>query len=205
VRWLSDGHVEFLGRIDHQVKIRGYRIELGEVESILLAQPAINEAVVVDRDDALGNKQLVAYYVAKSDLDLHEIKAHLGRFLPNFMVPSLFCRLEAMPLTTSGKIDRNALPVVTPTVEEERAEHSGPRTDVERKLVDLWTQLLAVNSIGIDDDFFELGGNSLLAVELDLALEEAEVRADDLVVYEHRTIRALAAHIEELRIAADEA
>ncbi|MBL0388660.1 amino acid adenylation domain-containing protein [Tumebacillus sp. ITR2] len=205
VRWLSDGHVEFLGRIDHQVKIRGYRIELGEVESILLAQPAINEAVVVDRDDALGNKQLVAYYVSKTDLDLHEIKAHLGRFLPSFMVPSLFCRLEAMPLTTSGKIDRNALPVVTPAVEEERVEHAGPRTDVERKLVDLWTQLLGVNAIGIDDDFFELGGNSLLAVELDLALEEADVRADDLVVYEHRSIRALAAHIEELRIATDEA
>lgn len=199
VRWLPDGQVEFLGRIDHQVKIRGFRIELGEIESFLLKHPAVAETVVVDRHDALGNKQLIAYYIAKQNLEVAELKSHLARFLPSFMVPSLFQQLDVMPLTASGKIDRNNLPDVQVSVQEPEVLVTPPRDETEQGLVDFWKAVLNVEQVGIDDDFFELGGNSLLAVEFDLTLEEAGIKADDLVIYEHRTIRTLAEHIKERR------
>ncbi|GGA37428.1 hypothetical protein GCM10007416_07920 [Kroppenstedtia guangzhouensis] len=195
-RWLPDGHIEFFGRIDRQVKIRGFRIELGEVESLLTQHDAVTEAVVIDQDDSLGNKQLIAYYVPGATVETGELKTYLSRFLPSFMVPARFQPLTEIPRTSSGKIDRQSLPEVKG--EEQAIEILAGKslTESERKLVELWRELLNVEQVGIDDDFFELGGNSLLAVELDLALEAEGVRTDDLVVYEHRTIRSLLKHIE---------
>ncbi|SFS44387.1 non-ribosomal peptide synthetase [Marininema halotolerans] len=195
-RWLPDGNVEFLGRIDHQVKVNGFRIELGEIENRLYQIEGIIEAVVVDRTDTLGNKQLVAFYVSDRIMDPSALKAHVSRFLPSFMVPAFYHPLTEMVRTSSGKIDRNSLLTIPVEAEQADVAVTQPRTDLERNLIRFWKQLFKREAIGIDDDFFELGGNSLAAVELDLALEEKGVVEEaELLVYEHRTIRLLADYL----------
>ncbi|SDW03720.1 amino acid adenylation domain-containing protein [Marininema mesophilum] len=203
-RWLPDGNIEFLGRIDHQVKVNGFRIELGEIETLLYQLDGIIEAVVVDQVDSLGNKQLVAYYVADRLIEPTHIKTHVSRFLPNFMVPAFFHPLTEMARTSSGKIDRNSLVSIPIGVQKEAVSLAKPRTELERKLVQFWKQLFKRDEVSIDDDFFELGGNSLAAVELDLALEEnGAIDEAELLVYEHRTIRLLAEHLESYRVQED--
>ena len=166
-RFLADGNIEHLGRLDHQVKIRGFRVEPGEVEFSLRAHPSVSNVIVEDRPDHLGNSRLVAYVVARDrELLVTELRDFLSRRLPSFMVPSTFVFLEGFHFTPNGKLDRSKLPdpdVTRPSLREAYAE---PRDDDEQKLVAIWSELLGLERIGIHDDFFDLGGHSLLAFQV---------------------------------------
>jgi acyl carrier protein len=168
-RYRADGAIEYLGRTDHQVKIRGQRIELGEIESQLLEHPAVREAAVLARQDRPGEAQLVAYVVAAptasdAELSTEALQRWLGERLPEYMVPRAHVRLESMPLSANGKLDRKALPA--PDWSGGRARYEAPRSEVERRLVALWEELLGVERVGVNDDLFALGGHSLLITRL---------------------------------------
>ncbi len=165
VRYLPDGNIEFIGRIDNQVKIRGFRIELGEIEVFINKIVTINDCVVVAKEDTNGNKRLVAYIVSNDDFNVQEIKDSLSKSLPDYMVPSLFVRLEKMPLSLNGKIDRKALPEPEGNFETTHA-YVAPRNEIEQKLVDIWTKVLGVEKVGVYDNFFDLGGHSILTIQL---------------------------------------
>jgi len=166
-RFLPDGNIEYLGRIDNQVKLRGFRIELGEIEAVLCECPGVGLAAVTVREDVPGDKRLVSYLVRipGADFSLESIKAHLSEKLPEFMVPSRFVVLDHMPMTTSGKVDRRALPKPQDLRGESR-EIVAARNDLESAILPLFEKVLGVSSLGIQDDFFELGGHSLLAAQL---------------------------------------
>ncbi|HEX8820244.1 MAG TPA: amino acid adenylation domain-containing protein, partial [Archangium sp.] len=168
VRLLSDGQLEFLGRLDSQVKLRGFRIELGEVESALLSHPSIHQAAVVLREDSPGNKRLAAYVVPASgqSLDASALHQHLKARLPEYMVPSAFVPLAALPLSSSGKLDTAALPALDGERPALARPYVEPRNDVERQLAALWAELIGLERVGVLDDFFELGGHSLLATQI---------------------------------------
>ncbi|WP_050900457.1 non-ribosomal peptide synthetase [Paenibacillus elgii] len=164
-RWMEDGNVDFIGRIDYQVKIRGFRIELGEIESAMLRFDGVKQAIVVDRTDERGQKYLVGYTAAEETLKLEELQAYLKQTLPAHMVPSRLMRLERLPLTPNGKIDRKALPVPEGTVQT-GAEYEAPGTPQEIKLAGIWQDVLGLEKIGLNDNFFDLGGHSLRATIL---------------------------------------
>nr|WP_122317397.1 non-ribosomal peptide synthetase [Pseudomonas cichorii] len=166
-RWLDNGAVEYLGRNDFQVKIRGQRIELGEIEAKLALHEAIKEAVVLARDEASGEKRLVAYFTSRtgSTADLRELRSHLQIHLPDYMVPTSFIALETFPLTANGKLDRSQLPAPDAADVISR-EFEAPRGELESALAELWQNLLKVPQVGREDHFFELGGHSLLAMRL---------------------------------------
>lgn len=161
VRWWPDGSIELLGRLDEQVKVRGYRVELGEVEQTLLRHPAISQAVATVRRNGVDEQQLVAYLVAGQPIDLPEIRRHLRRVLPDYMIPGAFVLLDAMPLTSSGKLDRQALPVPEASPILRERQYVEPQTSTERKLADVFREVLRVKEVGRDDNFFDLGGDSL--------------------------------------------
>ena len=173
-RWLPDGALECLGRVDDQVKIRGYRIELGEVETILSRQAAIRQCAVVAREDTPGNQILVAYFETESGitLDVAELRAHLKRDLPDYMVPAVFVRLDKLPLTPNGKIDRRVLPIPPGDQIECRDGFVAARDPLEQLLVHIWSSVLKVKRVGLYDNFFELGGHSLLAVRIVAQIEK---------------------------------
>ena len=170
-RYLPDGNLEFLGRVDYQVKVRGYRIELGEIEAVLSQHPAVREAVVVAREAAAGEQLLVAYVVLHQELSatVEQLKSQLKQQVPVYMVPAAFVLLDRLPLTANGKLDRTALPAPEPGRggRGETAEsYVAPVLPLQRQLVQIWEEVLGVRPIGIRDDFFELGGDSLSAVRL---------------------------------------
>jgi amino acid adenylation domain-containing protein/thioester reductase-like protein/non-ribosomal peptide synthase protein (TIGR01720 family) len=191
-RWLPDGTIEFLGRIDHQVKIRGYRIELGEIESRLLIHEAVKEAVVIAGEDRQGDKYLSAYVVADSELTDSELKAHLLTDLPEYMVPSYFTRLDSMPLTPNGKIDRKSLP--EPVVPDHAdVSYAAPRNEIDARIREVWQEILGREMIGIDDNFFMIGGNSIKAIQVASRLAlDFETGIND--IYQWQTIRTLSDH-----------
>ncbi|HEY2738311.1 MAG TPA: amino acid adenylation domain-containing protein, partial [Thermoanaerobaculia bacterium] len=156
-RFLPDGTIDLLGRMDHQVKIRGFRIELGEIEAVLTAQAAVREAVVVVRDDRSGSRALVAYLAG--DVAVDALRRALQERLPDYMLPATFVRLAALPLTPNGKVDRNALPA--PDGQSAGTIHAAPRTPTEEIVAGIWAELLGVERVGVDDSFFALGGHSL--------------------------------------------
>ena len=164
-RWLPDGNIEYLGRLDDQVKIRGYRIEIGEVESALLSVGDVKEATVVAHQDEKGEKTLCAYFVANQSYSVSEIKGVLSEKLPQFMIPSYFVQLEQMPITANGKIDRKALPVPDGKLQT-GTEYVAPRNTMEATLTEIWQEVLGLKQIGVKDNFFDLGGNSLKAMNL---------------------------------------
>ncbi|WP_349877441.1 amino acid adenylation domain-containing protein [Micromonospora sp. HUAS YX12] len=198
-RWVvgpdGAGVIEFLGRIDHQVKLRGLRIELGEIESALREQPGVTEATVVVREDSPGDKRLTAYLVGEAEHAA--LKAALKDTLPEYMVPAAFVTLDALPLTPNGKLDRKALPA--PVVAREASVALvEPRDDTERALAAIWSEVLGVDTLGIDDDFFDLGGHSMLATQVVAKIRKAELggRAVGVMdLFQQRTIRDLAAFI----------
>jgi amino acid adenylation domain-containing protein len=167
-RYLQNGDIECLGRIDHQVKVRGFRIELGEIESVLASHPSIRQNVVVAREDAAGEKRLVAYAVAKPGTTVfaEELRKFAERELPEYMLPSQFEFLNALPLTPNGKVDRAALPTPGDPILARRTECVAPRDTVESQLVEIWQSILSIRTVGIKENFFELGGHSILVARL---------------------------------------
>ena len=195
-RWLVDGTVEFLGRVDFQVKLRGHRIELGEVEVALREQPSVREAVALVREYGPGDQRLVAYVVAAAPVDTSALRAALKARLPEPMVPAAIVELPTFPLTPSGKVDRKALPL--PGVAAKETGFVPPRTDTERRLAELWSRTLGVERVGVTDSFFELGGHSLLATRLVSQVRRAfEVELPLRAVFEAPTLEALARRVEE--------
>ena len=164
-KYLPNGEIEYLGRIDNQVKIRGFRIELGEIEALLTQHPAINEVAVMVEENG-GNKSLLAYIVTSSTILQSEARSFLQERLPNYMMPNGFIFLEKMPLTPNGKIDRKALPAPDNTSRPSDTEIVQPTNNLEAKLIKIWSEVLNISPLGIKDNFFELGGHSLLAVKL---------------------------------------
>ncbi|HYG64177.1 MAG TPA: amino acid adenylation domain-containing protein, partial [Thermoanaerobaculia bacterium] len=162
VRWLPDGSLDFLGRLDHQVKIRGFRIELGEIEAVLAALPAVRKALVVAREDTPGARRLVAYVVGEVTADA--LRRALRERLPEHMVPAAFVMLAELPLTPNGKVDRKALPA--PDGHAAEKSYQAPRTPMEQILARIWSELLDLERVGVDESFFDLGGHSLLATRL---------------------------------------
>lgn len=196
LRWLPDGTLEFLGRIDHQVKIRGYRIELGEVEAVLAGFAGVRDVVAMARDDRRGDKRLVVYMTGAGDaLTEPEIRRHAEERLPGYMVPGSIVILDALPLTPNGKIDRSRLP--EPDEATSADDFVAPRTAYEEILADVWVDVLQVERVGADDDFFVLGGHSLLATQLVGRLAKAfGIELPLRTLFEHPTVSALAREIE---------
>ncbi|WP_147452462.1 polyketide synthase, partial [Corallococcus praedator] len=195
-RVLPDGNVEFLGRIDGQVKVRGYRIELGEIEVALGSHPAVKQVAVVAREDVPGDKRLVAYVVPDGTLEhaAGTLRRHLGTRVPDYMVPSAFVVLETLPRTPSGKIDRRALPAPLPTRPELQQAYVAPRSPLERTISESWAQLLRIDRVGIHDSFFELGGNSLLALQCVARLrQEHGLEIPIVQLFQSPTVAQLAA------------
>jgi amino acid adenylation domain-containing protein len=172
--YLSDGNIDFLGRFDHQVKIRGFRIEPGEIEAVLRQHPAVRETVVIAREDAAGEKQLVAYVVAPREArpTSGELRGFLKKKLPDYMVPAVYVLLDALPLMSNGKVDRGALPQPERTQSEPGRGFVAPRNALEIQLTHLWEEVLGVRPVGVTDNFFELGGHSLAAVRLFALIEK---------------------------------
>ncbi|MCP4147631.1 MAG: AMP-binding protein, partial [bacterium] len=198
-RWLPDGNIEFLGRIDRQVKIRGYRIETGEIESCLLRHVAVDEVVVIVRESKGGDKALCAYYVLESARhgDFNP-KEYLGQFLPDYMIPSFFIKLETIPLTPNGKIDRKALSQYQPANIQSQI-YIAPRNEIEEKIIDIWAAILETQkgAIGIDDDFFHLGGHSLKAIQAVSRIhKELDVKIELAKMFSAPTVRQIGAIIK---------
>ncbi len=167
-RYLPDGNIVFLGRIDHQVKIRGFRIELGEIESTLLRCEGVRAAVVLAREDAPGDKRLVAYVVpeAQAAITAGELRAQLQKILPDYMLPAAFVFLQALPVNANGKIDRKALPAPEAGRNDVGVEYVAPRTPTEKLLASLWAEVLKIDRVGMSDGFLSLGGSSIQAIEV---------------------------------------
>ncbi len=190
-RWLDDGNIEFLGRIDNQVKIRGFRIELGEIEQAMLEVAGVTASVVVDRDDPAGDKVLVGYYVGAA-ANVPAIRAHLANRLPDYMVPSAFVQLAEIPFTTSGKVDRRRLP--EPELETRERVATPPANVAETLVLEAFGRALGRTDLGVEDDFFDFGGNSIKAVAVVAALaSDFPISANDL--FRLRTARAVAREI----------
>jgi len=198
-RYQPDGQIEFLGRVDEQVKLRGFRIELGEIEVVLCQHPDVHQARVIVREDAPGDKRLVAYVVPNPDAapSPEELRRHVQVKLPAYMVPSHFVALDHIPLTQSNKLDRKALPTPDVTSLGLKADVSAPRTPTEKQLVDLWAEILGVDQIGIHADFFALGGHSLLATQILTRIRDIfEVDLPQSCVFKAPTIAQMAELID---------
>ena len=198
-RWRADGNLEYIGRLDHQVKIRGFRIELGEIESVLKAQPGVRDAVVIAREEQLGDKRLVAYIVPATEaaVSTEALRQGLCTKLPEYMIPPDFVLLKELPLTPNGKLDRKALPA--PERERSRSEKpiTEPRTVQQEQVLAIWQQVLGLENIGIRDNFFELGGHSLLATQVISRMRELfQVELPLAGLFAAPTIESLAASLE---------
>src|SRR5207248_11339644 len=191
-RWRPDGALDYLGRIDHQVKIRGFRIEPGEIEAALLAHPGIEQAAVVARDDA-GDRRLVAYLVGEAAADAAELRAHLQRTLPDYMVPAALVALDQLPLTSNGKLDRNALPAPEA---HSRQTYLATRNAAEQALAGILAGVLGLDRVGIDDNFFALGGDSIQSIQVVARAHRAGLKLTARQIFEQQTVAGLATVVE---------
>lgn len=192
VRWYTKGDIEYLGRIDHQVKIRGFRIELGEIENRLIEHEYIKDAVAVGRTDKQNNRYLCIYYVSDIEIPISELKAHLLKSLPEYMVPSYFVRLDKLPLSPNGKVDRKALPEPDSEINK-GTEYVAPSNEIEEKLAFIWSEVLSVDKVGVNDNFFELGGHSLKATILISKInKEFEIELPLMELFNSQTISEVA-------------
>jgi len=200
VRYLPDGRIEFLGRIDHQVKIRGFRIELGEIEAVLGQHPGVRETVVLAREDEPGEKRLVAYVVPNDGQEptVSELRRFLKEKLPEYMVPSAFVTLEALPLTPNGKVDRQALPSPQGTRPELEGAYVAPRTPVEEVLAGIWAEVLGLEQVGVHDNFFNLGGDSILSIQIIARANQAGLRLSPRDLFQHPTVERMAGAVGQV-------
>jgi amino acid adenylation domain-containing protein len=196
-RYRADGNIEFLGRVDEQVKIRGFRIEVGEVEAVLAQHAGVRESVVVAREDDRGNTRLVAYVVATNgNLQIAELRNYLRQRLSEYMVPSAIVRLEVFPLTPNGKLDRKALPAPDGAGYEAEGPYVAPRSELERLIAGVWKETLGVERVGVRDNFFNLGGHSLLLIRVNNRLREAlRIELPVVELFKYPTVSTLAEHL----------
>ncbi|MFD5753643.1 amino acid adenylation domain-containing protein, partial [Streptomyces sp. NPDC127033] len=196
VRWHGDGSLEYAGRGDDQVKVRGFRIELGEIEAVLSAHPGVARAAVVAREDVPGVKRLAAYVVAEraGDVDIAAVREHVASALPEYMVPAAFVVLGALPLNANGKLDRRALPA--PEFEAPGTAFVAPRNEAERVLCEVWAEVLGLNRIGTEDNFFDLGGDSIISLQVVSRARRAGLALSSRDVFLHPTISALALAVQ---------
>jgi amino acid adenylation domain-containing protein/non-ribosomal peptide synthase protein (TIGR01720 family) len=210
VRWSPEGTLEFLGRLDHQVKIRGFRVETGEVEAALAAHPELAQAVTVAVEEEGGSKRLVAYVVPSGNRapTTSELRVHLQGQLPEYMVPAAFVTLSSLPLNPNGKVDRQALPAPEGARPELDAAFVAPRDRVEATLAEIWRDVLGVTQVGVHDDFFELGGDSILAIQVVMAVRRAGHTVTPAQMFDTPRIAGLAAaiegHSEPIRVEAEQ-
>ncbi|MFT3868864.1 MAG: amino acid adenylation domain-containing protein [Nibricoccus sp.] len=194
-RFLPGRDIEYLGRIDQQVKIRGFRVELGEIESVLCQHPAIREAVVIAREDVPGDQRLVAYVISSGGVipSVLELREHLKKKMPEYMVPAAFVQLEKIPLTTNGKVDRKALPKPVQDRPDLGTTYVAPRNETEQGVCQVWREVLGVERISIHDDFFDLGGHSLLVLRaVSLLNDRFGTDLPPVALFRHRTVAGLA-------------
>jgi amino acid adenylation domain-containing protein len=197
-RYLPDGNIEFLGRIDHQVKIRGFRIELGEIEAVLGQHPQVRETVVIAREDMPNDRRLVAYIVPNHDaeLSINELRERLKQTLPEYMVPSAFLLLDSLPLTPNGKVNRRALPV--PENQRPLAVYQPPQSEIEKTIATVWKTVLNLEKVGIHDNFFDIGGQSLLMLQVNHKLQTVLNREISVVtLFQNPTIYSLAQYLSQ--------
>ncbi|MCY8046670.1 lichenysin non-ribosomal peptide synthetase LicA [Bacillus haynesii] len=194
VKWLEDGRLEYTGRIDQQVKIRGFRIELSEIEVQLARLSEVQEAAVTDIEDAYGNKALCGYVVADEQLDTESLARKLAQTLPDYMVPAFWVQLDELPVTANGKVDRRALP--QPDVEAQTAEYKAPRTETEQLLADIWQEVLGLDRIGITDNFFALGGDSIKGIQMASRLQQHGWKLEMKDLFQHPTIGELCVYVQ---------
>jgi amino acid adenylation domain-containing protein len=194
VRRAPDGTLEFLGREDLQVKIRGFRVELGEIEAVLREHPQVKDAVVVAVGGGSGDRRLAAYLVVDESraVTAAELRAHLRRGLPDSMIPSRFSRIDEVPLSHNGKVDRQALPATPAKRLPDGSRYLAPRTDLQRRLATIWKEILGVDRVGIDDSFFDLGGHSLFAVRVHYAMRAQGFEISVADLFAHPNVRSLA-------------
>jgi amino acid adenylation domain-containing protein len=197
-RYLPDGNIEFLGRVDEQVKVRGFRIELGEIETVLSQHDGVREAVVVARPDERGNNRLVAYVVESEGrtATAGDLRRYLKDTLPDYMIPATFVTLDALPLTPNGKVDRKHLPEADGARPELEEAYVAPRSELERGIANVWQEVLKVEKVGVHDNFFNLGGHSLLIVQVNNRLHEV-LRVDVSLIdmFKYPTVNALAEYL----------
>ena len=204
-RFLPDGNIEFLNRIDHQVKIRGFRVELGEIEAVLTGYSAVREAVLIVREDHPGDKRLVAYVVQNSKSEIRNLKSDLRSFLkeklPDYMVPAAFVILEKLPLTPNGKIDRRALPMPEVSRSDQEGGYAVPRNQTEEVLTGIWADVLKLERVGIHDNFFELGGDSIISIRIIARAKQAGLQFSPRDLLQYQTIAELAAVTDTIPVA----
>ena len=196
-KWREDGNIEFLGRVDDQVKIRGYRIELGEIEAVLREHAGVGEAVVVAREEEGREKRLVGYVVARQGEEAPgagDLRKHLAGRLPEYMMPTAFVFLERMPLTPNGKLDRRALPAPDQGRPEQEQGYVGPRTPTEELLCGIWAKVLRLERVGVEDNFFALGGDSLLSIQVVAQARDARLHIGVDQMFRYQTIATVAMH-----------
>jgi amino acid adenylation domain-containing protein/non-ribosomal peptide synthase protein (TIGR01720 family) len=193
-RYLPDGNLEFISRVDHQVKIRGFRVELGEVESALCNHPAVAQAVVTVREETPGDKRLVAYIIASHEQrpTATELRSFLKEKLPDYMTPATFVLLDSLPLLPNGKVNQKALPAPDSSRPELECEFTAPRNEIERKLADIWAEVLGLERVGAHDNFFDLGGDSIMIVLIAAKANQAGLRLMPMQIFERQTIAELA-------------
>src|SRR6185436_17736935 len=192
---LEDGNIEYLGRLDQQVKVRGHRIELGEIEVVLGRHERVRQSVVVAREDAPGQKQLVAYVVSEGEPEVSstELRSYLKEQLPEYMVPAFFVTLTELPLTPNGKVDRRALPAPELTRSQSEESYVAAVTPAEQTLVEIWCEVLGLEQVGVHDNFFHLGGDSILSIQVIARANEAGLRLTPKQLFQHPSIAQLAA------------
>ncbi|WP_207706265.1 non-ribosomal peptide synthetase [Clostridium sp. HBUAS56017] len=199
-RWLADGNIEYLGRSDSQVKIRGFRIELGEIENRIMEYESVKEAVVIVRNDSEDNKYLCAYIVADKEITVMELRAHLSNDLPDYMIPTYFIKLEKIPLTHNGKVDRKTLLLFNENMTI-GVEYIEPRNEIEEKLSVIWNEILGIKNISVKDNFFEIGGHSLKLTTLMTSIHrEFEVKVSLSELFKIATIEKQAEYIQAASI-----
>ncbi|MFZ1615925.1 MAG: amino acid adenylation domain-containing protein, partial [Flavobacteriales bacterium] len=193
---MPDGNIDLKGRIDGQVKVRGYRIELGEVEAALEKHPGIRQAVASVREDTPGLKRLIAYYAGAKAISTNELRTHLAALLPDYMVPAAFVQVNEFPRTPSGKTDRKALPAPEVKRPDLDVPYMRPTSQLQEAIAAVWASLLGVDKVGVDDNFFDLGGNSLLSISCVAQLETRGFKLPIVKLYQHPTVRACATYLE---------
>jgi amino acid adenylation domain-containing protein len=196
----ANGDIEFMGRIDFQVKIRGFRIEIGEVEAAIAHHDRVQDLIVIAKDDPLGNKSLIAYVVAKPETELttNQLRSFLKENLPDYMIPAAFVVMDKLPLTANGKVDKKALPSPEEMRSQIADDYVMPQTDAERLIASVWQEVLQINNVGIYDNFFEIGGNSLLLVQAYSKLQNLfGSQVSIVVLFRYPNIHALAEHLSQ--------